>query len=789
MKDKKKSYAQSQKKKLKREGKYQNRDDEDDVIDEEAPGDGKDFDQEGEKSAWEEEYAEIDVLRKRVLDEAPEVGTQASTTTLHFKNMPLSNKSIQGLNDAKLTIATEIQAATLPHALSGRDILGAAKTGSGKTLAFVIPLIEKLYRERWSLDDGLSAIIITPTRELALQIFEVIRIVGKKHDLSAGLITGGKKEYEGEQQRIIKMNILVATPGRLLQHFEETPGFNASQLMVLVLDEADRILDLGFKQQLDSILGYLPSSRQTMLFSATQTKSVKDLARLSLNSPEYLAVHANDEEVTPKQLIQNYVISPLPDKLDILFSFIKTHLKSKIIVFFSTCAQVRFVHECFRGMQPGIALTALHGKIKQERRTHIYMDFMKKTAACMFATDIAARGLDFPDVDWVIQLDAPEDTAMYIHRVGRTARYNSAGRALLLLLPNEEQPVVKLLTASGIPIKKLTINTNRTVSVSLRAAALLVSQPENRLLAKKAFIGYLRSLQLMPTKYCLDLKSLPIDQFATSLGLAFTPELPVGLLTTSNIDTSREENRERKNVNRTLDKLKKQIKEAKEEKKRAKQAAKDAALGIKPDDENINKQSKKKSKKEESSDDEDDLLTVKTVHDWANVDDDEDEKVIDPSKIVPASRKAAKEKKLKIRTAEIGAHNHTLFDDNGDGRAAIRLMDRSKETGENRRQVDKKDVDDHIQKIKARIDSSRAEDVALDRTRIKDIHKEQKNRLKRVRDEDNDEGVQIGGNSDSSSSSSSSADDDDDDDDDGDDDNYDEETMKKHEEMALKMLK
>ena len=148
--------------------------------------------------------------------------------------------------------------------------LGAAKTGSGKTLAFVIPVIEKLYVERWGTDDGLGALIITPTRELAFQIFEVLRVVGKRHQFSAGLITGGKGEFEEEQRRVGKINILIATPGRLLQHLEQTPDFDASQLMMLVLDEADRILDMGFKQQLDGILNYLPSNRQTLLFSVTR---------------------------------------------------------------------------------------------------------------------------------------------------------------------------------------------------------------------------------------------------------------------------------------------------------------------------------------------------------------------------------------------------------------------------------------------------------------------------------------------------------------------------------------
>jgi ATP-dependent RNA helicase DDX10/DBP4 len=461
--------------------------------------------------------------------------------------MPLSAKTQHGLKAANLVVATEIQAAAIPHALAGRDILGAAKTGSGKTLAFVVPMIEKLYLEQWSSDDGLAAIIITPTRELAFQIFEVVRTVGKVHSFSAGLVTGGRKEFEGEQERIVSMNILVATPGRLLQHFETTSGFDASQLLLLVLDEADRILDMGFKTQLDGILEYLPPHRQTMLFSATQTKSVKDLARLSLKRPEYVAVHAEDKEVTPKQLVQNYVVVKLQDKLDTLFSFIKSHLKSKIIVFFATCSQVRFVFDLFRGMQPGIPLTALHGKIKQERRTLIYMDFIRRKSACMFATDIASRGLDFPDIDWVVQVDAPEDTNMYIHRVGRTARYNAGGRALLMLIPSEEEVVSKALGDAGVPIKRLTVNPKHNVSVATVASAYLAANPDCRILAKKAFTGYLRSLQLLPNpEQQPDVSKLPLEAFALSLGLPMTPEVPI----LSPGKEEREDIRKKKNVNR-----------------------------------------------------------------------------------------------------------------------------------------------------------------------------------------------------------------------------------------------
>lgn len=258
----------------------------------------------------------------------------------HFSDLPLSKKTANGLAKSNYVELTEIQRASLPLSLCGRDVLGAAKTGSGKTLAFIIPLLECLYRANWTQLDGVGALVISPTRELALQIFEVLKKVGKFHTFSAGLLIGGK-DLKTEQDRVTKMNILVCTPGRLLQHMDQTPDFNCDNLQLFVLDEADRVLDLGFEKTINAIVANLPKSRQTLLFSATQTKSVRDLARLSLKDPEYVAVHEKSDISTPKQLVQKYLVCDLPQKLDILYSFIKTHLKSKIIIFVSSCKQVR----------------------------------------------------------------------------------------------------------------------------------------------------------------------------------------------------------------------------------------------------------------------------------------------------------------------------------------------------------------------------------------------------------------------------------------------------------------
>ncbi len=678
--------------------------------------------------------------------------------------MPISTPTLEGLALANLTIATDIQAAAIPHALAGRDILGAAKTGSGKTLAFVVPLVEKLYIERWAPGDGLAAVIITPTRELALQIFEVLRIVGKKHSFSAGLITGGRKDFEGEQERIVGMNILIATPGRFLQHLEQTVGFDATQVMVLVLDEADRILDMGFKAQLDSIVGYLPRSRQTMLFSATQTKSVKDLARLSLNNPEYLAVHAEDAEVTPKQLIQNYIVCKLPEKLDVLFSFIKTHLKSKMVVFFSTCSQVRFVYECFRAMQPGIPLSCLHGKIKQDRRTMIYVDFTRKKAACMLSTDIAARGLDFPNVDWVVQADAPEDAAMYVHRVGRTARNNAAGRALLMLMPSEEAGVMKNLTDAHVPIKKLTVNPNKRFTVAVKAAALLAAQPELKTMAKKAFTGYLRSLQLLPGGRAIVDPSgtLPVEEYATALGLAFAPEVKtIAAAKLGDADAAREENREQKNVNRQLDKLKKQIKEAKEAKRLAREALKLAKSGAKPEEAKLTTA--------KAANDEDDLFTVKAVHSWNPENQELGEGVIGDEYAGLSKGQIKKLKAMKLnRDGELKIAQQTakkvVFDE--EGNAIDKTVKLVKQSGDKTATevaiIDTAKIAEHAKRVKERLDASRAEDLKRERDRVREKRLQFKIAVGNNRqggqgdDDDAGEGYAVLGNAQSESDASGS---------------------------------
>ncbi|KAF2691280.1 DEAD-domain-containing protein [Lentithecium fluviatile CBS 122367] len=467
------------------------------------------------------EDVDVEKLEQAVVDIDPK-----NDKYTNFTDLPLSDPTKQGLKSAHFAVMTDVQATAIPLALKGHDILGAAKTGSGKTLAFLIPVLENLYRlQHIGTDAGLGALIISPTRELAIQIFDVLCKIGRHgHMFAAGLVIGGKS-LESERQALTKMNILVGTPGRLLQHLSQTVAFNVDDLKMLVLDEADRILDMGFQKDVDAIVEYLPKERQTLLFSATQSKKVSDLARLSLQEPEYVSVHAEDRTATPKSLQQNYIICPIEEKLDTLWSFIQASKKSKILCFFSSAKMVRFVYESFRHMQPGIPLLHIHGRQKQGARLDVTAKFSAAKASCLFATDVAARGLDFPAVDFVIQVDCPEDVDTYIHRVGRTARYNREGRGVLFLAPSEEEGMLKRLENKKVPIELINVRQKKKQSIKSQMVHMCFKDPELKYLAQKAFITSTKSIYLQKDKEIFNIKNYDLEGFAASMGLPGAPKI------------------------------------------------------------------------------------------------------------------------------------------------------------------------------------------------------------------------------------------------------------------------
>jgi len=464
---------------------------------------------------------DVDKLEQAVQALDPQRGAYKA-----FTDLPLSDPTKQGLKLCHYAVMTDVQAKAIPLALLGRDILGAAKTGSGKTLSFLVPVLENLYRlQHVGQDAGLGALILSPTRELAIQIFDVLRKIGRHgHMFSAGLLIGGKS-LEHERDALPKTNILVATPGRLLQHLSQTAVFSVDDLKMLVLDEADRILDMGFQRDVDAIIEYLPKERQTLLFSATQSKKVSDLARLSLHDPEYVSVHAEDTSATPRGLTQNYILCPLEEKMDTLWSFIQASKKSKILCFFSTAKTVRFVYEAFRHMQPGIPLLHIHGRQKQGARLDTTAKFSAAKHSCLFATDVAARGLDFPAVDFVIQVDCPDDVDTYIHRVGRTARYNREGRGVVFLAPSEEEGMLKRLEAKKVPVEMINVRQKKRTSIKDQLQNMCFQDPTLKYLGQKAFMTHVKSIYLQKDKEVFKLKEYDLEAYAASLGLPGTPRI------------------------------------------------------------------------------------------------------------------------------------------------------------------------------------------------------------------------------------------------------------------------
>ena len=504
-------------------------------------------------------------------------------------------------------------------------------------------------------------------------------------------------------------------------------------LMLRILSYIDRILDMGFRQQMIQILDYLPSgkrdggSRQTLLFSATQTKRVADLAALSLHKPEYIGVHDKvTTGPTPESLQQSMVVVPLEHKLDTVFSFIKSHLKKKSIIFFNSCSQIRHVYGLFCALQPGIPLMALHGKLKQDKRTKVYFDFLQRPHAVLFATDVAARGLDFPNVDWVVQADAPEDKEMYIHRVGRTARYTAGGRSLLVLLPSEHPGMSKLLEESKIPVKKLSINPTKTVVVSQKSCGIVASKPDLNVLAKKAYKSYLRSVHLMPNKEIFQVDQLPLDEFATSLGLAATPSLRFLKALKSK---DRDEIRNAKNVNWKLHKLKQQIKAEKLKKKLEK-------LGKNPDEVDLDNSSNKRKRNDGEEDDNDDILVVKQRHDWDKGDASE-LPLVDLNKVT----KTKGDRRIRIDAASSGHNKRIVFKDDSDDED--QEIDATKETDFNGDMVGTDELvdanEEYLRRVRERLGRTKDLDKTEDKERIREKRKKRKLREKGI-DDDDDEG-------------------------------------------------
>ncbi|KAH7830667.1 putative P-loop containing nucleoside triphosphate hydrolase [Monocercomonoides exilis] len=316
-----------------------------------------------------------------------------------------------------------IQVQAIPHALKGRDVVGLAETGSGKTGAFVLPILQDLLDNKRPCP---AAVVLSPTRELALQIAEEFQIIGRKLGLKCALIVGGVDLQKQVKILSDRPHVIVATPGRLFDHIRSTKGFSIDKIKFLVLDEADRLLNPDFKDSLDAIIHHCPRDRITFLFSATMTNKVTKLQRTCLKNPVKVSVSASKLQ-TVSTLRQRFLFFPQHTKMTHLVALLLELAGKSTIVFTRTCPTTLKTGRVLQIL--GIKAEALHGQMDQQRRFEILDQFKKGKVEVLVATDVASRGLDIPSVACVINFDLPQNTKTYLHRVGRTARAGRTGLA------------------------------------------------------------------------------------------------------------------------------------------------------------------------------------------------------------------------------------------------------------------------------------------------------------------------------------------------------------------------
>ncbi|XP_055920282.1 ATP-dependent RNA helicase DDX47 [Eupeodes corollae] len=339
-----------------------------------------------------------------------------------WKSLGLLDTLCEACTELKWKAPSKIQKEAIPVGLQGKDIIGLAETGSGKTGAFALPILQSLLEN----PQRYFALVLTPTRELAFQISEQFEALGSSIGVKCCVIVGGVDMVSQALQLAKKPHIVIATPGRLLDHLENTKGFNLKAIKYLVMDEADRILNMDFEVELDKILKVLPRERRTYLFSATMTKKVKKLQRASLKDP--VKVEVSNKFQTVEQLQQFYIFIPVKFKDVYLVHIINELAGNCFMIFCSTCNNTVKTALMLRAL--GLAAIPLHGQMSQNKRLAALNKFKAKNRSILISTDVASRGLDIPHVDVVLNFDIPTHSKDYIHRVGRTARAGRSGKAI-----------------------------------------------------------------------------------------------------------------------------------------------------------------------------------------------------------------------------------------------------------------------------------------------------------------------------------------------------------------------
>ncbi|CAN1816316.1 DEAD-box ATP-dependent RNA helicase 18, partial [Linum perenne] len=462
-------------------------------------------------------------LRAAATEDSQNPNRALTGTRFSDLNPPLSVPVLDALTEGGFDYCTPVQAATIPLLCSYKDAAVDAATGSGKTLAFVVPLVEILRRTSPPpKPHEVMGLIISPTRELSSQIYHVAQpFIATLSNVRSILLVGG-----GDVKADVKMieeegaNLLIGTPGRLHDIMERVDDLDFRNLEVLFLDEADRLLDMGFQKQLNAIISRLPKLRRTGLFSATQTEAVEELAKAGLRNPVRVEVRAEEKGLTdslssqhsassktPSRLVLEYLECEADKKPSQLVDLLVKNKSKKIIIYYMTCACVDYSGVVLPQLSElkVLSLIALHGQMKQNAREKALAKFTSLTSGVLLCTDVAARGFDIPGVDCIVQYDPPQYPNVFIHRVGLTARLGRQGYGIVFLLPKEET-YVEFLKIRMVPLQERKCADDAVDVVSqIRSAA----RKDRDVMEKglRAFVSFIRAYKEHSCNYIFRDKS------------------------------------------------------------------------------------------------------------------------------------------------------------------------------------------------------------------------------------------------------------------------------------------
>ncbi|MBR2476246.1 MAG: DEAD/DEAH box helicase [Bacteroidaceae bacterium] len=374
---------------------------------------------------------------------------------MRFEDLDLEPEVLDGLDAMNFIEATPIQEQTIPVVLEGRDIIACAQTGTGKTAAYILPLLNLIMRHKVEGDkDAVRAIIIAPTRELASQIDMQFEGFSYFMPISTLSVSGGGDGAQWDQQlRAFNKgaDVIIATPGRMISHLINSK-ISLDSVEYLVLDEADRMLDMGFYDDIMKISKYLPKKRQTLLFSATMPVKIRTLAKNILNNPAEINIAISKPNEAIKQMA--YVCYE-PQKIGLIEHIFSTPVESKTIIFSSSKIKVKDLAHRLKRMKYNVR--AMHSDLEQSERDEVMLDFKNGKVSILVATDIVSRGIDITDIGLVINYDVPHDPEDYIHRIGRTARANAEGEAITFISKEEQDKFGKIERFLEREVEKITL--------------------------------------------------------------------------------------------------------------------------------------------------------------------------------------------------------------------------------------------------------------------------------------------------------------------------------------------